>query len=45
VAWDSRAATGRLIESYREVLREKRGGMAVQEQASAPGVGQTVSRG
>jgi len=43
--WDIRAATGRLVESYREVLREKRGHAPVDEPTRTTGVGQTVVRG
>ncbi len=44
-AWDIRAVTGKLLESYREVLGAKRGRSREPEPAQSPDAGQAVLRG
>jgi glycosyltransferase involved in cell wall biosynthesis len=44
-AWDIRAVTVRLVESYREALEEKRGRGRARVPACSSGVGQTVLPG
>jgi spore maturation protein CgeB len=44
-AWDIRAVTARLVESYRETLEEKRGRAPTREPACSSDVGRKVLPG